>query len=537
LTGDWGTPSAQDNQSSDEDSIGNELAATTGISRLSLTPAPTRRSSHAPSIRSSKSLGKRREVRPFGGDDQNNNPDSYAYDGDGYNRLVSTNFTACTLTKDEKSQLLSSLSSIESRVELICNKCSLKAVKCVKCKTHKNQDKIEIMADSGASNCFTHTQSNLSEFEVLDDNELVVKTASKTNSLKIQGKGAWIIMHKVTHRGKKRTVTSCLYPVYYLPGLTHRLLSVSHLLNNGLELEGSSSLFEFSAKTTSTKWPLMQFEPLSPGQNLYWLSARLTSWHAMLAMSSVTTVDYDIMHKHFAHPSKDVLQHASGNTQNFPSNMSFPSTDPVCQGCAKGKMTRPSFPPSPGCSKAPFDKIHMDLKEFSVQSYNKYKFFILFFDDCTLFGWIVLLRCKSEADPAIRQFIAMVRNQFNKVIHEFMIDAGGEFKSEELRTFLKELGINILTSVPHMHQQNGRAERFIRTIVEKAQAICLEACIPQNWWEFAVNYAVHVYNRTPLKCSSSDYKTLFERLHRTKPDVAHLIVFGCGACVFLPEDV
>jgi hypothetical protein len=141
--------------------------------------------------------------------------------------------------------------------------------------------------------------------------------------------------------------------------------------------------------------------------------------------------------------------------------MSFPSTDSVCQGCAEGKMTRSSFPLSPGCSKAPFDKIHMDLKEFSVPSYNQYKFFILFFDDCTSYSWIVLLRRKSKADPAIRQFIAMVKNQFNKVIHEFMIDAGGEFKSNKLRTFLTELGINILTSVPPMHQQNGHAERFI----------------------------------------------------------------------------
>jgi hypothetical protein len=83
-----------------------------------------------------------------------------------------------------------------------------------------------------------------------------------------------------------------------------------------------------------------------------------------------------------------------------------------------------------------------------------------------------------------------------------------------------------------MHQQNGHAERFIRTIVEKAQAICLKACIPQNWWGFAVNYDVHVYNCTPLKHSSNDYKMLFERLHRIKPDVAHLRVFGCRAYVF-----
>jgi hypothetical protein len=46
------------------------------------------------------------------------------------------------------------------------------------------------MADSGTSECFTHTQGDLTEFEVLDDNELVVKTASETNFLKIKGKGA-----------------------------------------------------------------------------------------------------------------------------------------------------------------------------------------------------------------------------------------------------------------------------------------------------------------------------------------------------------
>jgi hypothetical protein len=111
---DWGTPSTQDDQSSDEDSISNELAATAGLSRLSLTLASTRKSSHAPSSRLSK--GKKREVGCFGGDDRDNNLDSHAYDDYGYNRLVSTNFTICTLTKDKKLQLLSSLSSLESSV-------------------------------------------------------------------------------------------------------------------------------------------------------------------------------------------------------------------------------------------------------------------------------------------------------------------------------------------------------------------------------------------------------------------------------------
>jgi hypothetical protein len=55
---DWGTQSAQDDQSSDEDSISNKLVAMAGLSHLSLTLALTKQSSHAPS--SSLSKGKQR---------------------------------------------------------------------------------------------------------------------------------------------------------------------------------------------------------------------------------------------------------------------------------------------------------------------------------------------------------------------------------------------------------------------------------------------------------------------------------------------
>jgi hypothetical protein len=120
---------------------------------------------------------------------------------------------------------------------------------------------IEIMADSSASSCFTHSKSDLTEFEVVNNNDLAVKTARKAVSLKITGKGAWMITPKFIQGGKKRSVTSHLYPVYYLPGLTHWLMSVGHLLSHGLKLEGSSSSLEFSRKTSSTKRLLLQFKP------------------------------------------------------------------------------------------------------------------------------------------------------------------------------------------------------------------------------------------------------------------------------------
>jgi hypothetical protein len=198
-------------------------------------------------------------------------------------------------------------------------------------------------------------------------------------------------------------------------------------------------------------------------------------------------------------------------------------------------MTHSSFPASDQRSAKPFDKVHMVLNSMPTCSYHGYNFFLILFDNCTSHSWTVNLKHKSDADPAIRQLIAKIRTQYGKTICEFQIDAGGEFKSKELTEFLKELGVNILTSIPHMHQQNGHAERFIRTIMDKSQAIHLESCAPQSWWEFSVDCAVHVYNRTPIMCHN--WKTPFENLEHMKPDVTHLRVFRCSAYIFLPEEV
>jgi hypothetical protein len=33
--------------------------------------------------------------------------------------------------------------------------------------------------------------------------------------------------------------------------------------------------------------------------------------------------------------------------------------------------------------------------------------------------------------------------------------------------------------------------------MDKAESMRFTACIPQSWWEFSVEYAVQLYNRTP----------------------------------------
>ena len=160
----------------------------------------------------------------------------------------------------------------------------------------------------------------------------------------------------------------------------------------------------------------------------------------------VMSIDYNIMHRCFAHPSMDVLWHASGNSQGFPSIL-IPKENPICPGCTLGKMTSSSFLATDKHATMPFDKVHMDLKAMPVRSYHGYNYFIIFFDNNTSHSWTVNIKNKSNANSAIRQFIAKIKTQYGKQICEFQINAGGEFKSQELTEFLKELGVNILTSI------------------------------------------------------------------------------------------
>ena len=66
---------------------------------------------------------------------------------------------------------------------------------------------------------------------------------------------------------------------------------------------------------------------------------------------------------------------------------------------------------------------------------------------------------------------------------------GGEYKSEVFDRLLKEKGIRIIQSAPHTPQMNGRAERFICTMMDKEASMHHEACLPESWWEFTVTHA------------------------------------------------
>ena len=214
---------------------------------------------------------------------------------------------------------------------------------------------------------------------------------------------------------------------------------------------------------------MLTCKPVSFRQNVYWLDASVTDIEAKASIfNTIYLVDYDLLHRCLGHQSKDILSNAKSKMKGFPQDLKIPTDTPVCPGCVQGKMPASPHPPSATRVKAAFECIHSNNKSFPVELYHKYKYFVSFLDDFSSFAWVVLLQDKVSAIVALKQFLAMVRNQYNMTIKEWMLDAGGEYKSEAFLRTLKDAGISIRQSPLHTPEQNVYAECLIHTLMDKA---------------------------------------------------------------------
>lgn len=131
-----------------------------------------------------------------------------------------------------------------------------------------------------------------------------------------------------------------------------------------------------------------------------------------------------------------------------------------------------------------------------------------------------------------QDFSAQLKSETGGEIKILRSDNGGEFLSNSFQAWLAKCGIRHETSAPYTPQQNGVAERSIRTIMEAARSMLYAKNIPIEMWGEAVACATYVLNRSS---SSSCTATPYELWHRKKPDISHLRVFGSRVFIHIPD--
>ncbi|CAM8876608.1 unnamed protein product [Rhodiola kirilowii] len=206
-----------------------------------------------------------------------------------------------------------------------------------------------------------------------------------------------------------------------------------------------------------------------------------------------------------------------------------------CENCILGKATKVKFNKAIHRTSDVLDYVHSDLwGPTKTESHSGKKYFMTFIDDFSRRVWIYFLARKSDAFETFKTWKTLVENQTGKHIKRLRTDNGLEYLDSEFINFCKLAGIAKHHTVASNPQQNGLAERYNRTILERVRCLLLQAGMSKNFWAEAANTACYLINRCPS--AAIEFKTPMQMWSNHPVDYIMLKVFGCAAYAHVRQD-
>ena len=208
----------------------------------------------------------------------------------------------------------------------------------------------------------------------------------------------------------------------------------------------------------------------------------------------------------------------------------------LCRICAQTKSTRAPFPPSTSMAKRIGEITHCDLCHIGVKTIiGEHIMFLVLLDDATRYLNIRLLSNKDDASDHIISYSKAIYNTTGRKLSILQCDGGGEFINGYLQEYCKEEGIHIRTSSHYTPEQNSRAERVNRSIIEGVSSMLLDCQLPWSFWGFAAEAFVYTKNRSPH--SKLFRSTPYEQWFGRALDLTNLHVFGFICYVHIPKEI
>lgn len=202
-----------------------------------------------------------------------------------------------------------------------------------------------------------------------------------------------------------------------------------------------------------------------------------------------------------------ILGHVSYSNMYFLKNLGFKIKIPrnKCITCIKAKHSRKPFKKQKlQNSRKVLDLVHTDLcGPMPIPSLGGHKYFMTIIDDFSRKIFLYPLKNKSEAFEKFEDFFNLIENQMGKKVRAIRSDNGKEYINKHFRLFCEDKGIIQQKTVPYTPQQNGIAERFNRTIVERFRSMLIDANLSKVFWAGAAITAVYLLNILPRKKGKS----------------------------------
>ena len=199
-----------------------------------------------------------------------------------------------------------------------------------------------------------------------------------------------------------------------------------------------------------------------------------------------------------------------------------------CPICIQSKLTTRRGKSTLAIGEKYLDIIYSDICGPIAPSTNRgTRYIACFIDSKTRYASTFLLARKDALIGIFKDFIKKEENTSNNTLKRLHSDNGLEYKNTAFSSFLRERGAIATFSSRYAHEQNGLAEIFNRTLLNKVSALLLEAKTPTYLQGEAVEAATFLYNRTPH--ASLGFKTPYEARYSIKPNIKDIRIWGSRA--------
>jgi hypothetical protein len=223
------------------------------------------------------------------------------------------------------------------------------------------------------------------------------------------------------------------------------------------------------------------------------------------------------------------------------------STACSCDTCAQAKIRRAATPAvSENTTKASYigDYVSTDLKDVPIQSFQGYRYCLVFVDHYSTLSMCYFMRSKTETSSCLRRYLLEMK-RLGVTVRNIQSDRGSEYFNqegnapEERARVISQFGqtcaeFNVRHVVRPVEQKEKRAEVFFRDHFKAADAMLWEARLSPAFWVDAVSYSQYLWNRTPN--SHTGMSTPWEMLTGRKANWSKMKVFGCDVFEFIAND-
>ncbi|KAL0402513.1 UNVERIFIED_CONTAM: Retrovirus-related Pol polyprotein from transposon TNT 1-94 [Sesamum latifolium] len=194
-----------------------------------------------------------------------------------------------------------------------------------------------------------------------------------------------------------------------------------------------------------------------------------------------------IWHVRLGHISKDRIRKLVDSK-----NLEIDDLDhlPTCGSCLKGKMTKKPFVGQSAIANGLLDLVYTDVcGPLNTPARGGFSYFITFADDHSQYGYVYLMRYKSEAFGRFKEYRLKVENQTGHRIKALRSDRGGEYLSGEFIDYLKENEILSQWTPPGMPQLNRVDERGNRTMLDMVRSMMSFMEFLPSFWGYVLETA------------------------------------------------